>query len=216
MKSIVRDSTGFDIDPAKAMELREAKGRLEWLSRRGDYEQETPGLNARVAAIEKTLQCPCPSLYGVKQINADRERLEKLSRARGSGQKMTREEDVEEAHLTARVAAWSMAPERDARRRLGDLEKRQQQFESGHKAELLSLEEQTQLRLLRTAYPGLDPDMRDREAAIFRAHKEIAWTVASREHARDREQAKPVKPAGTAVDHEYDSSSGTLAKEKIV
>jgi hypothetical protein len=177
MKVMVQDSTGFKVDPAVAMELRDAKHRLHILyitriSQPENYNREAPGLETRVAAIEKTLECPYPALYGLEQLNADRERLKQLSRARGSGLKMTREEDVEEAHLTARVASWSTIPEHDARTRLFHLKRRQDGFASGHEAKLLSLEEQAQLRLLRTAYPELPPDASHPLARVHNALKE--------------------------------------------
>jgi hypothetical protein len=162
--------------------LRDDKHRLHILhitsiSHPENYSRDAPGLDARVTAIEKTLKCPCPSLYGVEQLNADRERLQQLSRARGSGLKMTTEEDVEEAHLTARVASWSMIPEHDARRRLFHLEWRQKGFASGREAEPLSLQEQMQLRLLRTAYPELPPDMSNPLARAHNAIREARWKM---------------------------------------
>ena len=72
-------------------------------------------LEARIAEIQKGLQCPCPSRYGEEQHKRDQERLEALSRARYSGLKLSMQEDTEEAWLTARVDSWSTIPEAAAR-----------------------------------------------------------------------------------------------------
>jgi hypothetical protein len=150
---IVEDATGFAVDPAVAMELRDAKHRLESLSRSritrpAEYKQETPDLEARIAAIERTLECPCPSQYGVEQVEADRERLKQLSGTRHSGLKLTKEEDIEEAHLTARVAAYSSGPEEEIRLRIFHLQRRQDS-----PSEPLAVKEQNDLRVLMALYP---------------------------------------------------------------
>jgi hypothetical protein len=71
-KIMVEDPIGFSIDPALAMELRDAKSRYDILSRksythREDYERESPGLGLR------RLQAACNArahLCGVKKNTA--------------------------------------------------------------------------------------------------------------------------------------------------
>jgi hypothetical protein len=158
-KIIVDDPTGFKVDPAIAMELRDAKRRYDLLNRTSftepeQYKREAPGLSARIYQIEKKLECPCPSLYGENELNRDGERLEELARVRESGRKLSAHEDIEEAWLTARVASWSTVPEWAARGRFHQLDERR--WDDGWKhGPPLNLREQAEFRALRTAYPLL-------------------------------------------------------------
>ena len=115
-KIVVEDPSGFSIDPALAIELRDAKRRYDFvyitrISQPEHYQREAATLAARIKEIEQDLQCPCPSLYGKDQRKRDEERLKELQRVRHSGLKLSTHEDIEEAWLTARVASWSTIPE---------------------------------------------------------------------------------------------------------
>jgi hypothetical protein len=162
-KIVVEDATGFSLDPMLAIELRNATFRLEVLSRTSythpeDTEREAPGLKARVQAITESLKCPCPSMYGLEQLEADKQRLNQLYNVRVAGRKLTREEDVEEGWLTARVSWWSTIPEHAARARLRELTDRA--WPGWYRnSEPLSLREQAEVRILEIVYPKLPPDM---------------------------------------------------------
>ena len=128
-KIVVQDPTGFNIDPALAMELRDAKRRYDFvyttqISQPEHYEREGAILRARIKEIEKDLQCPCPSMYGKDERKRDEERLKELLQVRHSGLKLSMQEDIEEAWLTARVASWSTIPECAAAARLRELDAR--------------------------------------------------------------------------------------------
>jgi hypothetical protein len=111
--------------------------------------------------IERGLQCPCPSRYGKDQLKRDEERLRELERVRHSGLKLSAHEDIEEAWLTARAAAWSTVPGLVARMRLRELESRLRRRHVSKIVKPLSLREQAELRLLKVAYPKFPPDMDD-------------------------------------------------------
>jgi hypothetical protein len=127
---IVEDQTGFNIDPARAIELRDAKHRYDVvyrsrISQPEDWEREAAGLEARIAEIQQCLECPCPSRYGEAQRKRDQDRLKALRHVLNSGLKLSMQEDIEEAWLTARVAAYSSGPEEEIRLRIFHLERRQ-------------------------------------------------------------------------------------------
>jgi hypothetical protein len=89
-KIVVDDPTGFNVDPAIAMELRDAKRRYDFvyttrISQPEHYQREAAGLRARIKEIEQDLQCPCPSLYGKKELRRDQERLQELLKVRRRG-----------------------------------------------------------------------------------------------------------------------------------
>lgn len=154
---IVEDPTGFSIDPARAIELRDAKHRYDLvyttrISQPEHWEREAAGLEARIAEIQQGLQCPCPSRYSEEQRNRDKDRLKALLRVRHSGLKLSMQEDIEEAWLTARVDSWSTLPEAAARERLRLLDDRRWDHPWSHDTRPLSLQEQAELRALRTTY----------------------------------------------------------------
>ena len=128
-KIAVEDPTGFSIDPRLAVEFRDANFRYNVvytmrISQPEHYQREAAGLQTRIAEIQRGLQCPCPSLYGEKQLTRDSDRLNELLRVRHSGLKLSMQQDIEEAWLTARVASWSTIPECAARLRLKQLDDR--------------------------------------------------------------------------------------------
>jgi hypothetical protein len=163
---VVEDPTGFSIDPARALELRDAKDRYDVvyrtrISQPEHWNREAAGLEARIAAIEKGLQCPCPSRYGEEQRNRDKDRLKELLRVRYSGLKLSMQEDIEEAWLTARVAAYSFE-EDEIRFRIINLKAREDS-----RSEPLTLKEQNDLRILRALYPKKPIDEYDPSTRTF-------------------------------------------------
>ena len=156
-KIVVEDPTSFSIDPELAMEFRDAKFRYDILYKRSishpeDYEREAPDLKIRIAELESSLQCPCPSMYSKKQYDRDQERLKELARVRHSGLKLSRQEDVEEAWLTARVASWWTTPQAAAYERMFSLSLRDWK-RLYSTAEPLSLREKAEFRVLQMLYP---------------------------------------------------------------
>jgi hypothetical protein len=157
---IVEDPTGFSIDPARAIELRDAKRRYDFvlttrISQPEHWKREAAGLEARIAEIQRSLQCPCPSRYSDEQRDRDKDRLKALLRVRHSGRKLSMQEDMEEAWLTARVDSWSTIPEAAMRERLRELDDRRWDYPWPHDTRPLSLQEQAVFRALRTTYPDL-------------------------------------------------------------
>jgi hypothetical protein len=196
-KIVVEDPTGFSIDSELAMELRDAKFRYDFLwktsiSHPEGYKREAAGLQARIAEIEKSLQCPCPSLYGNDRYHRDKERLKELSRVRASGRRLSRQEDMEEAWLTARVASWSTIPEHAARGRIDELDDRLTDLLRGRSVEPLSPREKAELLVLRTVYPGLPPDMTTPIAATFEASTRAHWEYKFRDYPHEDETANQV------------------------
>jgi hypothetical protein len=176
---IVEDPTGFSIEPARALELRDAKDRYDDVYRKrtsqpGPGEREVD-LEARIAEIQKGLQCPSPSRYSEEQHKRDKDRLEALSRVRYSGLKLSMQEDIEEAWLTARVAAYSSGPEEEIRLRIFHLERRQRS-----PSEPLTVKEQNDLRVLRTLYPKEPIDKYDRSRQkILRVMRAASWGLSA-------------------------------------
>jgi hypothetical protein len=74
------DEYGFVIDPKIARELRDAKFRLEKPPPRKKadsygFARKATKLQERIIAIQNTLQCPCPSKYGIEDLRSDDKRL---------------------------------------------------------------------------------------------------------------------------------------------
>jgi len=126
------------------------------ISQPGPGEREVD-LEARIAEIQKGLQCPCPSRYGEEQHKRDQDRIEVLRHVRYSGLKVSMQEDIEEAWLMARVDSWSTIPEAAARERLRALDDRRWDHPWRHDTTPLSLQERAEFRALRTTYPDLPP-----------------------------------------------------------
>lgn len=163
------DRLGFVVDPAATTKLRDDKLRLQRLLNRrikhpDDYNRKAPPLEARIAAAAKELNCPCPSMYGMDDIEKDYKRLGDLSRKRRSRSKLTKEEDAEEALLTTRLSALAAGPENQARVRRKELERRRRVSLGGGPP--LSLAEESELRGLTTLYPKMLP-RRSEEIILF-------------------------------------------------
>jgi hypothetical protein len=207
-KIVVEDPTSFSIDPELAMEFRDAKFRYDIVCRGRnshpeDYEREAPDLEIRIAELESSLQCPCPSMYSKKQYDRDQERLKELARVRHSGLKLSRQEDVEEAWLTARVASWWTTPQAAAYERMFQLDLRDwnQPYST---AEPLSLREKAEFRALKMLYPrNLPIDMTKPGAANFRTSKQSDCEHAFKDYPREDEPANRVgRPKESAAPRE--------------
>jgi hypothetical protein len=172
------DGTGaFTIDIAVAKALRDDYHRLGELQRKkcgdplsAEEVEEESKLRARIGDSARAIVCPAG--YGLKQAQKDSNRLHQLYCKRISppscgGGALPDAEDVEEAQLRARVAAFDESPEGCARYRIRDLE--MQDFRGGRSAA-----EQNELNSLRTLYPDLplDPDNPLTEA--FEAWRRVA------------------------------------------
>jgi hypothetical protein len=125
----VADPTGFCIDPARAVELRDLNHQykaaaLKRESQPEQYKREATALSRRIEAIRLNLQWPCPSLYGEDEVKRDEERLQELEQTRQSQKKLSAHENIEEAWLTARVASYGQHPEHAASNRLRELDAR--------------------------------------------------------------------------------------------
>ena len=117
------DEYGFAVDPKLATELRDSKLKLACLKlakKRTPYAiaQEARNLQARIEEIQNSLQCPCPSRYGRKQLKSDKERLKIFADRRAQKNLFPPEEDLEEARRTARFDSFLKGSEASARRRL--------------------------------------------------------------------------------------------------
>ena len=181
-KIVVQDPTGFNIDPALAMELRDAKRRYDFvyttqISQPEHYEREGAILRARIKEIEKDLQCPCPSMYGKDERKRDEERLKELLQVRHSGLKLSMQEDIEEAWLTARVASWSTIPECAAAARLRELDARRWD-DPWIRDPPLTVSERSEFRTLEVLYANHERDMTTMGASNFRGLREARMQMA--------------------------------------
>ena len=123
------DHCGFVVDPNLAMELRDCKLRLASLRFAKKVTPLTVALRARknqarIMAIQESLQCPCPSKYSDQMIELDRIRLESFRLERCAQEILTIEEDLEEARRMARYDSFWLGPEIAARRRLAPLRRK--------------------------------------------------------------------------------------------
>ena len=76
-------------------------------------------LEARIAEIGKTLECP--SEYTLMDAREDGQRLNELDSVRRRGAVLTTAEDVEDARLHARLEAYRRSPEGVGRQRISEL-----------------------------------------------------------------------------------------------
>jgi len=112
---VIDDPFGFVIDPAVARALRDDVLNLFHL--RGTRhlrpdDRERQEVIARIKEMESTLECP-PG-YTKLEYEKDGLRLGELAgrrEASGRRNKLTEEEDAEEAHLKARRTAYRQTPE---------------------------------------------------------------------------------------------------------
>lgn len=120
---VVDDQYGFIVDRAEAKALLDDGKELERLpttwhqnKRPGGCGEQRGEILARIADRTKSLQCP-PG-YGWEDQAKDNERLFKLKAKREPDLKLTDEEEIEEAHLTTRIASHKNSPEAHERERL--------------------------------------------------------------------------------------------------
>jgi hypothetical protein len=110
------DEYGFVVDPKLATQSRDSKMKLSCLKLERKrtphaFAQEATNLHARIEEIWRSLQCPCPSRYGVKQIRSDNERLKIFADRRAQRELFPPEEDLEEARRMARRDSFRNGPE---------------------------------------------------------------------------------------------------------
>lgn len=115
------------------------------------HQKNLIGLESRAKAIVAAFVCPCPSLYRPNDYANDAKRYSYLLRKRRSRSPLTREENIEEARLVARMSAYAASPENTARARIAKLEERDRLNQGGGPP--LSIVEQSQLRGLKTLFP---------------------------------------------------------------
>ena len=148
------------------MALRNDKLRVKYLEQTphmrpaGDH-REQEELLARIEERESALKCPAK--YAELEAEKDQMRLNELERRRNSprrNDKLTEEEDVEEAHLMARLAAYHRSPQA-----LADAEARSRESEARSRIFALTLrsvsrataEELAELANLKALYPDPPP-----------------------------------------------------------
>jgi hypothetical protein len=142
----------FKVDPALAKALRDDHLRANKLER--DFNSPAEWFEAmrlRERNVERAQSIPCPADYGSEQAGRDENRLHALSSKRDSpGGSLTDAEDVEEAQLTARLAAYE-AEVRGENRKFELMLKRSVD---------LTPEEKSEYEHLKTLYPDgpMDPD----------------------------------------------------------
>jgi len=151
------DEFGFAVDPELARELRDSKTKLSSLERERKrtphaFAQKARNLHARIEEIQRSLQCPCPSRYGVKQIRSDYERLKIFADRREQRDLFPPEEDLEEARRMARRDSFLNGPEVMARMSLKDLRNRKRVAENGGPP--ITAAQETRFRFLALRYPS--------------------------------------------------------------
>jgi hypothetical protein len=153
----VADEFGFVISPKMATEYRDSILQLQTLSDGGGstipaMQKKADKLRARIKMIQQRLECPCPSLYGIKkQWLYDRQRVRDLAQKRQAKIVLSDEENAEQAHLMARSDSLHAGPEEAAKKRLDDLKQRARAFK-GRYGPRLTRRERVELRLLRLLY----------------------------------------------------------------
>jgi hypothetical protein len=183
---LIGGTGAFTIDNAIAKALRDDDYRLGELLRKKcggplsatEVEEESK-LRTRIADRARAIRCPAD--YGPRQAQKDRNRLHQLYCKRispCSGSPLSDAEDVEEAQLTARVAAFDENSEGCARRRIRDLEMRD--FSGGRSAA-----EQDELGNLQALYPDLPPDPDNPLTEAFEAWRRVATEGKATASKRD-------------------------------
>jgi hypothetical protein len=152
----VADECGFVISPKMAIEYRDCKLQLRNLDSSGSNVLSTAKkaakLLARIKMIQQRLDCPCPSRYGDKQWQNDRERVRALAHKRESKIALTEAEDADEALRTARSDSLLVGPEEAARKRLQDQDLQQKKRLKKSVGRRMTRKEQIELRLLGLLY----------------------------------------------------------------
>ena len=150
------DRYGFAVNLEMAKEIRDITRRLARLikERPKDPQKQQKNLirlENRRKAIVATFVCPCPSLYRWSDYANDQKRYSYLLRKRKSRSPLTREENIEEARLVARMSAYAASPENTARARIAELEERHRLNKNCGGPPLSIAEQSELLRILRDA-----------------------------------------------------------------
>lgn len=145
------DPYGFVVDPAVARALRDDHLKLE----RTYFEERKP-LEARVAQIAQKLKCPAG--YTALEARRDHKRLQELRHKRSSPPyRLGKKDDAEEAHLTARIAAYDQSDQKRARSRISWLVRRAP-LEPAPPSQGDPESWRSELEQLQKLYPDLPPD----------------------------------------------------------
>jgi hypothetical protein len=158
---VVDDEYGFVIDPVAAREIRDHYVEMDRLICTGKFlgTEAEHKFRDRVAEKKKALAVECPTGYTALEAREDKKRIESLHRKRAWHRpfKLTAEENAEEAHLFARLAAYEATPEAQTRERISKLSS-VTQYPGGK----LSADGRSELDSLMARYPDLpkDPDNR--------------------------------------------------------
>jgi hypothetical protein len=159
----------FTVDPALAKALRDDHLRANKLER--DFNSPAEWFEAmrlRERNVERAQSITCPADYGARQAYGDQVRRGALAHKRWHGS-LTDAEDVEEAQLTARLAAYAEIPEVRGQRRKLEL------MMKGLTG--LTLEEKCEYEHLQTLYPDLPFGPDDPMKSVYES---IAERVAAR------------------------------------
>ncbi len=115
MPIVIEDKFGFKIDPALARSIRDDEVRNKDLWYSGTvlrdasspdqaYRREREAMAARSTEYRKALEAvECPAAYTALEADKDRTRVSEFYKRRRRLEKLTREENIEEAHLFARL-----------------------------------------------------------------------------------------------------------------
>jgi hypothetical protein len=158
---VVDDEYGFVIDPVAAREIRDHYVEMDRLICTGEFlgTEAEHKFRDRIAEKKKALAVECPTGYTALEARKGKKRVESLHRKRAWQRpfKLTAEEDAEEAHLFARLAAYEATPEAQTRERISKLSS-VTQYPGGK----LSADGRSELDSLMARYPDLpkDPDNR--------------------------------------------------------
>jgi len=155
------DKFGIAINPGMVREYRDIKLRLKELQEHKDtpsVQEKIKKLRARKGTIFERVECPCASVYGVKDISQDRLRLNRFAHKRIAKGALTDEEEEEEAHRQLRIDLYEASPEVAAVRRrkyLDNLEGEELEalIEKRRNPFRLRPNAKANLRLLRLLYP---------------------------------------------------------------
>jgi len=157
------DEYGFSINPNLASAYRDIK--LERWALKREPTRKIPAiaekikkLQARLDAMRRRVQLPCPTKYGVKEAANDFARLMEFTLLRDNETALTEAQNAAEAHLRLRLDVFNASPEAIARRRRAALQETERLFKKSRLAgefyaAPLSRKERNELKLLRWLYP---------------------------------------------------------------
>jgi hypothetical protein len=153
----LRMNTVLFVDPELASELRDKKRKLANLTldrRRAPpaIAREARNLRARIGEIQQSLQCPCPSRYGIAQLKNDLERIRLFADRRARRELFSPEADLEVARCTARIDSYRSGPEVKVLIRLKDLGQKKRVARTGGPP--MTAAQETMFRFLTLLYPS--------------------------------------------------------------